>query len=121
MDSANVISAGSLVRGEVSGTGPLRVLGRLRGAVTLDGLLDVASRGVVEGRVAAKEVRVSGNVEGDVTGHERVSLGDGATVRGVVSAPVLEIHPNAQIHGRLQMSLNLPTDLTRKPGARSPW
>lgn len=121
MDSANIISAGSLVRGEVSGSGLLRVAGRVRGAVTLDGALEVTARGVVEGRVVAKEVRVAGSIEGDITGHDRVSLADGAKVRGVVTAPVLDIHPNAQITSRLQMNIALPADLTRKPAARSRW
>lgn len=120
MDSANVISAASHVRGTVSGSGALTIDGRIDGgAVRIDGPVFVARSGDVGGPIEAAEVRVEGHVRGDVRGHEAVALGEHARVEGAVTAPTLTIHPGARIRGRLDMSLNLPAELARGRTRRS--
>ncbi|MGM0576382.1 MAG: bactofilin family protein [Myxococcota bacterium] len=113
MDSGNVISAATRVKGRVSGSGALTIAGHVDGEVVLGGPLDVASGARVEADVDATDVTVRGTVTGDVTGRRTVSLEASAVVEGDVTAPTISIDPAARLRGRVTMTLDLPRTITR--------
>ena len=91
--------------------------------MTLDGLLDVASRGVVEGRVAAKEVRVSGNVEGDVTVaalkgaiRESEALGAGVTLSLIFGVRKLDVDTQSLSEAGIEEGAPLVAGFGRRSG-----
>lgn len=109
------VHRGTVIHGEVSGTGRVRVHGEIRGDVRIDGVLEVAESGSVEGAVVeAREVKVLGRVEADVVASGKVEIWKGGVLVGDVRAPALDIEEGATFNGFSHM-----TD-ERDEGSRSP-
>jgi cytoskeletal protein CcmA (bactofilin family) len=94
----------------LSGRGEITVAGRLEGDVAVEGLVRVASEGVVVAAVEAEVVDVAGQVKGAVTGTEEVAVRDGGTIDGDVRSPRVAIDDGGRLHGGIQMDFELPLD-----------
>ena len=99
------VHRGTVINGEVSGTGRVRVHGEIRGDVRIDGVLEVAESGSVEGAVVeAREVKVLGRVKADVVATGKVEIWKGGVLVGDVSAPALDIEEGATFNGFSHMT-----------------
>lgn len=110
------VHRGTVIIGEVSGTGRVRVHGEVRGDVRIDGVLEVAESGSVEGDVIeAREVKVLGRVEADVVASGKVEIWKGGVLVGDVTAPALDIEEGATFNGFSHMT-DGAGEGTRGPG-----
>ena len=99
----SVITSDLRVEGELHATGDIRIEGKVKGNLRIDGEVIVANGGWVEGDVHAKESVIAGQVHGSIVGHERVELQATAMVRGNLTAPKLVIQEGGVVVGRLRV------------------
>ena len=92
------------IKGKVSGSGNLIVMGKLEGEVDLAGELVVAAPAVLNGEIRAATLAVSGNVTGtpDPPG-ERIHLEKSAVVNGRMNTPRLSVVDGATFNGEIEM------------------
>jgi cytoskeletal protein CcmA (bactofilin family) len=91
------------VKGKVSGSGNLIVMGKLEGEFDLNGELVVAPPAVLNGEIKAVNVTVSGNVTGNLTAREKIHLEKSAVVSGRLNSPRLSVADGASFNGDIEM------------------
>jgi cytoskeletal protein CcmA (bactofilin family) len=97
------ISQGIKIKGEVTGSEDLYVDGQVEGKLNLsNGTLTIGPNGIVKADIDAREVMVSGRVEGNVTGREKVQLWSTGQVSGEVRTERLAIEEGAMLRGKVE-------------------
>ena len=92
--------------GEIKGSAPVIVLGRVEGRCELEQLLIIESTGSWLGSIDAVDVVVNGRVEGDVCARGKLEVGAAGEIKGNVAAGFLAIAGGAVIEGDIQMTGN---------------
>ena len=102
--SATVIAAGAVVHGDIHASGDLVVRGRVEGHVAGAGVVFVVEGGVVHADIDAGAVHVRGEVVGDVVAVDLVELVGGGRVTGDVRAARVSIADGATLRGSVTLS-----------------
>jgi cytoskeletal protein CcmA (bactofilin family) len=93
-----------VIKGELSGNEDLTIEGRVEGKIDLNqNLLTVGENGKVKAQVFAKTVIIIGEVLGNVTAVEKVSIQEKGAVDGDISAPRVAIAEGAHFRGSIDM------------------
>jgi cytoskeletal protein CcmA (bactofilin family) len=104
----SLIGAGTVVHGDVTFTGGLRIDGQVHGNVIAaegePGTLVVSAQARIEGEIRVSHVVINGTVNGAVTVGDHLELQAKARVTGDVAYRTLEMHVGAVIEGRLNHS-----------------
>jgi cytoskeletal protein CcmA (bactofilin family) len=93
------------IKGKVTGSGNLIVMGKLEGEVELAGELVVAAPAVLSGEIRAVTLAVSGNVTGTLTAGEKIHLEKSAVVNGRMNTPRLSVVDGATFKGEIEMKI----------------
>ena len=102
--SAAVIGATIKIKGEVNGEENLVIEGSVVGSVSLKGHdLTIGQSGSVEADLAAKTIKVEGQVTGDIQGEEKVTITKAGRVRGNITAPRVTLEDGAKFKGAIDM------------------
>lgn len=101
-----VISAGLTFEGKIDGSGHVRISGRFKGDVQVDGTLTVESGAHLAGSVRAGAVVVAGEIEGNIEGAQRVELHQSGIVNGDITAGSLTVADGARMRGRAEFGWN---------------
>jgi cytoskeletal protein CcmA (bactofilin family) len=109
----SVLGAGITWRGEINGTGGVRIEGAFDGQITVNGVVVVGEQGrVTSEHIRAVSVIVSGSVKGDITA-PRVEIGRTGRVWGDVTTVSFSTEEGAFLRGQITMheelDLGLPT------------
>jgi cytoskeletal protein CcmA (bactofilin family) len=96
----SVIAAGLTFEGKIEGSGHVRIAGKFKGDVHVDGALTVESGAHLAGSVRAGSVVVAGEIEGNIEGAQRVELHQTGVVNGDISAGSLTVADGARMRGR---------------------
>jgi cytoskeletal protein CcmA (bactofilin family) len=107
----SLIAAGLTIEGKINGNGHVRVAGRFKGDIQVEGNLHIDAGAKVEGQVKASEVIVSGELQGNIESAKRVELQQGGTINGDVKAGSLTVAAGARMRGSV--------DFGFEEGARS--
>ena len=99
----NIITDGTLVKGDITATGDFRLDGTLEGNIQLNGKLVVGDSGVVNGNVLCQNANIIGTVNGNLSVKELLSLHTSARVRGDILINKLSIEPGATFSGKCRM------------------
>jgi cytoskeletal protein CcmA (bactofilin family) len=102
MAQGSVIGRGTVVRGNVRGSGGLEILGRVEGDVTVEGDVLLGESAAVRGNISATQLTISGAVMGDLRGTEAVLVESGARVVGDLLAPRIGIAEGALVRGNVR-------------------
>ena len=101
----SLIGAGTVVDGDVTFTGGLRIDGAVHGKVaTVDSqpaTLVLSEQARIEGEVRVSHVVINGVVNGPVTANDYLELQAKARVNGDVVYRTLEMHVGAIVQGKL--------------------
>jgi cytoskeletal protein CcmA (bactofilin family) len=97
-----VIAAGLTFEGKIDGSGHVRISGRFKGDVHVDGTLTVDSGAHLAGAVRAGSVVVAGEIEGNIEGAQRVELHQSGIVNGDITAGSLTVADGARMRGRAE-------------------
>lgn len=102
----SLIGAGSVIEGNISFSGGLRIDGHVKGNVkatgSKPGTLVLSELAKVEGEIEVAHVVVNGTVAGPVRATEYVELLPKARVTGDVSYKSIEIHVGAIVMGQMR-------------------
>lgn len=102
---ASLLAQDTVVRGDVTFAGGLRIDGRVEGNVVgkadARGLLVLSEKGVIVGTVKAHDAVINGRVEGDLEVAHYLELQDGARVTGNISYRTLKLDCGAVVDGKL--------------------
>jgi cytoskeletal protein CcmA (bactofilin family) len=99
----NIITDGTVIKGDVVATGDFRLDGKLEGNIQLNGKLVVGDSGVVQGNVLCQNANIIGTVNGNLSVKELLSLHSTARVRGDILINKLSIEPGATFSGKCRM------------------
>jgi cytoskeletal protein CcmA (bactofilin family) len=93
-----------IIKGELSGSENLTVEGQVEGKIDLkDHILTIGPNGRVRAQIFAKSVVVHGQVVGNITATERVTVRESGSVEGDVQAPRFAIAEGATFRGKVDM------------------
>ena len=99
---ANVIGAGTLLRGTLTGSGHYLVSGRIEGNGEVEGSLVLMAGAVWKGNIAADNVIIAGELQGDVTVQDKLELTASAVIHGDLAGPTIAIAEGAVYQGQVR-------------------
>ena len=102
-NAINIITNGTVIKGDITATGDFRLDGTLEGNIQLNGKLVVGDTGVVNGNVLCMNANIIGSVNGNLSVKELLSLHSTARVRGDILINKLSIEPGAVFSGKCRM------------------
>ncbi len=102
-NSINIITAGTLIKGDITASGDFRLDGTLEGNIQLNGKLVVGDSGVVNGNILCVNANIIGTVNGNLSVKELLSLNATARVKGDILINKLSIEPGALFTGKCRM------------------
>ncbi len=101
----SLISAGTVIEGNIRFKGGLRIDGTVKGNVVAEegapSTLVLSESGRIEGEVSAAHLMVNGAVVGPITAHDSIELQPKARVNGQIHYLALEMHHGAVVDGTL--------------------
>jgi len=93
-----------VIQGElVASNERLEIYGRVEGIIEHGRALVVRPGGVVKAALIADDVRIEGEVEGNVYARERLSLSGGASAAGNLLTPSFAVEEGARLKGHVDM------------------
>ncbi|MCW5571374.1 MAG: polymer-forming cytoskeletal protein [Steroidobacteraceae bacterium] len=98
----SVISSGLNIEGKIEGTGNVRIGGRFKGDVHIDGDLTIEAGAHLTGQVRANLVVVAGELSGNVESARRVELAETAVMSGDVKAGALTVAAGSRMRGQVE-------------------
>ncbi len=101
----SLIGAGTIVNGDVTFTGGLRIDGRVQGNVVAangdPSTLVISEQAKIDGEVRVSHMVVNGAVNGPLVANDYLELQPNARIVGDVTYKTLEMHVGAVVQGRL--------------------
>lgn len=97
----SLIAADLTIEGKIEGTGHVRIAGRFKGDVNVQGDLSLERGAKLNGGVRAKKVVVAGELEGNIESAARVELLDTAVMIGDLKAGTLTVAAGSKIRGHV--------------------
>lgn len=102
-NSINIITNGTVIKGDITASGDFRLDGTLEGNIQLNGKLVVGDSGIVNGNVLCMNANIIGTVNGNLSVKELLSLHATARVKGDILINKLSIEPGAVFTGKCCM------------------
>lgn len=96
------ISAELTLEGKIEGSGNVRVAGRFKGDVNVQGDLTIEKGAQISGQVHARQVVVEGTLEGNIVSAERVELRATGILNGDVKAGALIVAAGSKMRGNAE-------------------
>jgi cytoskeletal protein CcmA (bactofilin family) len=97
------VSQGISIKGEVTGTEDLFIDGRVEGKITLtNSSLTVGPNGIVKADITARELVFRGVAEGKFTAAERIQIWHTARVQGDLKSDRISIEDGAVLRGKVE-------------------
>lgn len=101
--SVNLIGAGTIIEGDVTTNGDIRIDGSLKGSITVKGKLVIGVSGSIDGEAICQNADVSGTVKGKISVSELLSLKASAKLAGDIVTNKIAIEPGAVFSGTCSM------------------
>jgi cytoskeletal protein CcmA (bactofilin family) len=118
----NLFSAGTVIEGDVTADGDIRVDGRIKGTVTSRAKIVVGATGIIEGDLFSLNATIDGRVNGNVEIGELLILSKTAHVNGDLIIKKLVVEEGAKFNGNCRMGVsvarNAETEQEQKTYAR---
>lgn len=109
---STVIGRETRIKGRVTGTHDIEVLGHVEGEVAVQGDVRVDAHATIAAPVSGKRITVRGAIKGDISADEAIALEEGARVVGDLRAPRIAIAQGGLLKGYV--------DTFNKDGKRPP-
>lgn len=115
----SVIAADLAIEGKIEGSGHVRIAGRFKGDVHVDGNLTVEQGAHLTGQVYAKTVTIAGELHGNIVGAGRVELLESGVLAGDVKAGTLTVAAGSRMRGNAECGWDEKSDKNVKSVAAS--
>ena len=96
------LSADLTIEGKIVGSGHVRIAGRFKGDVQVDGNLSLDAGARLEGHVKASIVSVGGELLGNIENAKRVDLLETGVINGDVKAGALTVAAGSRMRGQVE-------------------
>lgn len=100
---ANTIGKDTVLEGQISSPGNLRIDGKVKGVVESKGKVVIGPEGVLEGDLKCQNADVSGIITGSVVVEEMVILKSTASSNGDITTGKIVVEAGAKINGSLDV------------------
>jgi len=97
-----IIAADLAIEGKIEGAGHVRLAGRFKGDVHVDGNLTIEPGAHLTGQVYAKTVVIAGELHGNINGAARVELLESGVLAGDVKAEMLTVAAGSKMRGSVE-------------------
>ncbi len=98
----SVIASDLTIEGKIVGSGHVRLAGRFKGDVQVDGNLTIDHGATLDGQVRAQTVTVGGELKGNIESAKRVELQEGGIITGDVKAGSLTVAAGSRMRGQVE-------------------
>lgn len=116
--SVNLIGTGTVIKGDITTNGDIRIDGTLTGSLSVKGKLVIGVSGIIDGEVSCQNADVSGTVKGKITVAELLSLKASSKLAGDIVTNKIAIEPGAVFTGTCSMGgviKDIKGERTEKP------
>ena len=96
------IASDLTIEGKIVGSGHVRIAGRFKGDVQVDGNVSLESGARLEGHVKASAVIVGGELIGNIENAKRVELLETGVINGDVKAGSLTVAAGSRMRGQVE-------------------
>ena len=98
----SVLSAGLAIEGKIEGNGNVRIAGRFKGTINVQGEFTVESGASVHGEIRADAILVGGEVRGQIVASSRVEFKESGTLVGDLKAGSLIVAAGSRMRGKVE-------------------
>ena len=98
----SVLASDLTIEGKIVGSGHVRIAGRFKGDVQVDGNVTLDTGAHLEGQVKASVVVVGGELVGNIENAKRVELLEGGVINGDVKAGSLTVAAGSRMRGQVE-------------------
>ena len=102
----SLIAADVTIEGKIEGAGHVRIAGRFKGDVNVEGNVTIEQGAHVTGQVHASTVIVSGEVNGNIDASSKVELLETGVINGDVKAGTLTVAAGSRMRGQADFGWN---------------
>ena len=96
----SLIASDITIEGKIEGAGSVRIAGKFKGDVNVQGDLTIEAGAKLTGSVIANQVVVAGELEGNIEGAAKVDLQQSGAITGDVKAGSLTVAAGARMRGQ---------------------
>jgi len=98
----SVIAANLSIEGKIEGTGNVKIAGRFKGDVRIDGNFSIEPGAHLTGQVLAGIVVVGGELQGNIESAKRVDVLEGGIIVGDVKAGSITVAAGSRMRGHVE-------------------
>ena len=100
MAKESLIAADVTIEGKIEGSGHVRIAGKFKGDVNVQGDLTIETGAKLNGGVRAKKVTIAGELEGNIEAASRVELLSSGVIIGDLKAGSLTVAAGSRMRGQ---------------------
>lgn len=115
----SLISADLAIEGKIEGAGHVRIAGKFKGDVNVQGDLTIELGAKVNGSVKAKKVTIAGELEGNIDSATQVEVLASGSVVGDVKAGSVTVASGAKMRGQVDFGWSDDKAKSRSDAERS--
>jgi len=98
----SVIAANLSIEGKIEGSGNVRIAGRFKGDVRIDGNFNIEAGAHLTGQVLAAIVVVGGELQGNIESAKRVDVLESGVIVGDVKAGSITVAAGSRMRGHVE-------------------
>lgn len=98
----SIIAADLTIEGKIEGAGHVRIAGKFKGDVRVQGNLTIEQGAKVSGGVSANKVTLAGELNGNVESAQQVELQQAGVVNGDIKTGSLTVAAGSRIRGHVE-------------------
>lgn len=98
----SVIAADLAIEGKIEGAGHVRIAGKFKGDIKVQGNLTIDQGAKVSGGVSASKVTLAGELEGNIASAQQVELLQSGAINGDLKAGSLTVAAGSRIRGHVE-------------------
>jgi cytoskeletal protein CcmA (bactofilin family) len=97
-----IITAATLITGEIQGQGDLNLEGQLTGNIEIKGLLFVGKTGNFKGEATAENMVIEGRIEGQIKANVKIEIRGSGHIQGNIFCQQIAIAEGAFLDGKIK-------------------
>ena len=98
----SLIASDLTIEGKIEGSGHVRIAGKFKGDVKVQGNLTIEPGAKVSGGVAANKVTLAGELDGNIHSAQQVELQQSGVINGDLKAGTLTVAAGSRIRGHVE-------------------
>ena len=98
----SVIASDLIIEGKIEGSGHVRIAGKFKGDIKVQGNLSIDQGAKVSGGVSANKVTLAGELDGNIASAKQVELLPNGAINGDLKAGSLTVAAGSRIRGHVE-------------------